>query len=240
MSWENDWPVMGKDVDKNGIGEPVASFKKPVATNEIITPEESDEFNSGTLGLQWQWQANPQATWYSLIKDRGFLRLFNLNKNTDHNNLWHQPNLLLQKFPAPNFTAATKIKLVTETAETGKTAGLIVFGLDYATLTISHEKDNFFLKQTQVIQAKKNEQEVVNEQVSLPTNEVHLRVEVVAPEAMCQFSYSLDGKKFTNIGKPFKAQPGQWVGAKVGVFGISDDTVKYGGYTDIDYFRITN
>jgi beta-xylosidase len=240
MSWENDWPVMGKDFDKNGIGEPVTSFKKPVVSKEIITPEESDEFNSGTLGLQWQWQANPQATWYSLIKDRGFLRLFNLNKNADHNNLWHQPNLLLQKFPAPNFTAATKIKLVTETAETGKTAGLIVFGLDYATLTISHEKDNFFLKQTQVIQAKKNEQEVVNEQVSLPTNEVHLRVEVVAPEAMCQFSYSLDGKKFTNIGKPFKAQPGQWVGAKVGVFGISDDTVKYGGYTDIDYFRITN
>ncbi|MBR0388653.1 MAG: family 43 glycosylhydrolase, partial [Prevotella sp.] len=30
--WEADWPVIGVDYDKNGIGEPVAAWKKPVSS----------------------------------------------------------------------------------------------------------------------------------------------------------------------------------------------------------------
>ena len=126
-----------------------------------------------------------------------------------------------------------------EEAENGKSAGLIVFGLDYATLTLTQNQGNYVLKQTQVLEAKKNYPEEVNEEVKLSTNEVILKVEVSAPNALCQFSYSLDGKKFINIGKPFTAKPGQWVGAKIGVFSVSDAYIKYGGYADVDYFRIT-
>ncbi len=239
VEWKNDWPVMGKDLDGNGIGEPVQVFKKPVAGHPIIAPAESDEFNSDRIGLQWQWQANPQVTWYSLIKDRGFLRLFTVKKKEADNNLWKMPALLLQKIPAPNFKASTKIKLVPEEAESGKSAGLMVFGLDYATLTLTHDTEGYVLKQTQAIQAKKNLPEETNEETRVKTNEVYLQVEVTGPDAMCQFSYSTNGKKYTKIGKPFKAQPGQWVGAKVGVFSVSEAAIKYGGYADVDYFRIT-
>ncbi|HLT54003.1 MAG TPA: glycoside hydrolase 43 family protein [Flavobacteriaceae bacterium] len=239
VTWKNDWPLMGKDLDKNGIGEPVSSFSKPVLGMSVEAPVESDEFTSEKLGLQWQWQANPSVTWYSLIKDRGFLRLFTVKKGDDESNLWNQPNLLLQKFPAPNFKATTKLKLLPEEAENGKSAGLMVFGLDYATITLTYENGSYILKQTQALQAKKNNPEAVNEEVKLNTNEVILSVEVSAPNALCQFSYSLDGKKFIKIGKPFTAKPGQWVGAKVGVFSVSESGIKYGGYTDVDYFRIT-
>lgn len=237
--WKNDWPLMGKDLDKNGIGEPVTSFSKPVLGMPVEAPIESDEFTSEKLGLQWQWQANPSVTWYSLIKDRGFLRLFTVKKADGENNLWNQPNLLLQKFPAPNFKATTKLKLLPEEAENGKSAGLMVFGLDYATITLTYENGSYILKQTEALQAKKNNPEVVNKEVELNTNEVILSVEVSAPNALCQFSYSLDGKTFIKIGKPFTAKPGQWVGAKVGVFSVSENGIKYGGYTDVDYFRIT-
>jgi len=33
---------------------------------------------------------------------------------------------------------------------------------------------------------------------------------------MCNFSYSLDGKKYESLGVPFQAREGQWIGAKVG------------------------
>ncbi len=239
VEWKNDWPLMGKDLDGNGIGEPVQTFKKPVVGHPIIAPAESDEFNSDRIGLQWQWQANPQVTWYSLIKDRGFLRLFTVKKKEADNNLWNMPALLLQKFPAPSFKASTKIKLVPEEAESGKSAGLMVFGLDYATLTLTRDAEGYVLKQTQSIQAKKNLPEETNEETRVKINEVYLQVEVTGPDAMCQFSYSTNGNKYTKIGKPFKAQPGQWVGAKVGVFSVSEAAIKYGGYADVDYFRIT-
>ena len=35
---------------------------------------------------------------------------------------------------------------------------------------------------------------------------------------MCNFSYSLDGKKYESLGVPFQAREGQWIGAKVGMF----------------------
>ena len=39
-------------------------------------------------------------------------------------NLWMVPNLLLQKFPAPNFSTVTKISLFPEEVIMGKTSGL--------------------------------------------------------------------------------------------------------------------
>ncbi|MDR3062213.1 MAG: hypothetical protein LBU57_08900 [Dysgonamonadaceae bacterium] len=51
--------------DKNYCGEPVMTYKKPDVgkTFPKETPVESDEFNSGNLGLQWQWHANPGQAW---------------------------------------------------------------------------------------------------------------------------------------------------------------------------------
>ena len=72
------------------------------------------------------------------------------------------PNLLLQKFPAPNFTASTKISLFPEKAETGKTAGIIVMGTDYATLSITHDKKGYIIKQTEAINAINGSVEIIN------------------------------------------------------------------------------
>ena len=43
-------------------------------------------------------------------------------------------------------------------------------------------------------------------------------VEGNVPEAVCRFSYSLDGKRFTQVSGTFAAQPELWVGAKFGFF----------------------
>jgi hypothetical protein len=63
-----------------------------------------------------------------------------------------------------------------------------------------------------------------------------LRVHV-HEEALCAFSYSLDGKTYIPIGKPFKATPGTWIGAKVGLFSFNPDISDSSGYADFDWFR---
>lgn len=241
MSWKNDWPIMGKDLDGNGIGEPVMSHKKPNVgkTYPIETPAETDNFDGFNIGLQWQWNANNNVVWHAKLPGNDYLRLFSIKVPEGSKNLWMVPNLLLQKFPAPNFSATTKISLVPEEAKSGKTAGLIIMGMDYATLSISHDENGFYIQQTEAIKAIDGVEEKIIEKERLKSNAAYFKVEVSAPDAMCQFSYSENGKKFKKIGKPFKAQPGKWVGAKVGVFSVSTQEAKRGGYADVDWFRIT-
>ena len=68
MLWDNDWPHMGVDYDKNGIGEPVTEYTKPNVEKiyPVKVPQTSDEFEGATLGLQWQWESNYKENWYSL------------------------------------------------------------------------------------------------------------------------------------------------------------------------------
>lgn len=241
MIWENDWPVMGEDLDGNGIGEPVKTHEKPNVGKDypVVTPMESTEFEADSLGLQWQWQANPEVVWHVKLPGKDYLRLFSIKVQDEYQNLWMTPNLLLQKFPAPDFRVTTKLKLFPQEAEKGKSAGLIIMGMDYATLTLTHDAEGYIIKQTEAINAIDGAEETTIVEKRIARNEVTFRVEVNAPDAMCQFSYSENGKDFTKIGKPFKAQPGKWIGAKVGLFSVSTQESKRGGYADVEYFRIT-
>ena len=241
MVWKNDWPVIGQDFDGNGIGEPVMSHKKPNVGKSypIETPSETDNFVGFGIGLQWQWNANNNVVWDAKLPGDDYLRLFSIKVPDDAPNLWMVPNLLLQKFPAPNFTVTTKMSLVPEEAISGKTAGLIIIGMDYATLSISHDKNGYFIKKTEAINAIDGAEEKTNAEERLKSNTAFFKVEVLAPDAMCQFSYSEDGKKFKKIGLPFKAKEGKWIGAKVGLFSISTQEAPRGGYADVEYFKVT-
>ena len=240
MKWINDWPFIGIDQDKNGIGEPVLTYKKPTISNksDIINPSETDEFKENDIGLQWQWSANPSIVWYSKLANQNFLRLFSIKVPENSNNLWTVPNLLTQKFPAPNFTASTKIKLTPEDATEGKTAGLLIMGTDYQSLVITNKKDGYYLQLIRAEKAEKNNPEKILSEVKLGTNEVFLKVRVSEPNGVCQFSFSENGKKYTSIGEPFQAKPGKWIGAKVGIYSISSQDAKRGGYADFDWFRV--
>lgn len=240
MKWKNGWPVMGEDYDGNGIGEPVSQHKKPIIDTAypIQNPVESDEFDTDELGLQWQWQANPNVLWSAQIRGTTYLRLFAIKTSQDAKNLWMTPNLLLQKFPAPEFTATTKVTLFPEEATFGKRAGLIVMGMDYAALSLVYENEKYYIQRSESIGAIQGEKEVVLDKKLSTSNQVYFRVEVSGPKGECQFSYSENGKKYKTIGKSFYAQPGKWIGAKVGVFSISSPEAKRGGYADFDWFRV--
>ena len=69
-----------------------------------------DARDDGQLSPQWQWHANHGDGWFDLRARPGWLRLRALPLPAAG---WAAaPNLLLQKLPAPSFTAETLVELV--------------------------------------------------------------------------------------------------------------------------------
>ncbi|MEO6391711.1 MAG: family 43 glycosylhydrolase, partial [Pyrinomonadaceae bacterium] len=237
MKWINDWPVMGNDPDGDGTGEPVLSFKKPNVGRSwpIATPPESDEFDQNGIGRQWQWQANYATNWAFPAGGLGFLRLFNSARPEGYRNFWDVPNLLLQKFPALEFTATTKVKFTPRFDE--EETGLIVMGMDYAFISLKKKAEGLFISQTIGKDAIGGATAVSGPGTSIKGDTFYLRVRV-AKGAICQFSYSTDGAKFTELGEPFTAKPGRWIGAKVGIFALGTGKTGESGYADFDWFRV--
>lgn len=241
MTWVNNWPVIGIDKNKTGRGEPVLTFKKPDVgrSYSVTTPAESDEFNSDNLGLQWQWQANPMINWYALMRGSGYLRLFAYPQRDTMVNLWETPNLLLQKIPAPDFSVITKLKYTVEwDAWQGKKAGLIIMGNDYAYISISKDENGYLISQVTCKKAASNTPESVMAQKRLTGSSVFLKVSVSAPDALCRFSYSEDGRDYIPLGETFTARQDLWTGAKVGIFCTGGKNTRIGGFTDFDWFRV--
>ena len=239
MKWINDWPVIGVDLDGDGKGEPVLTYKKPNAGKAypIATPSESDEFNALDLGNQWQWQANPKGTWYT-TSVAGFLRLYSYKSPEKVENLWSTPNILMQKFPAEQFTVTTKVVFIPNPKLENEKAGLVIMGQSYAGLYLRSVKDGLELVQVVCQKAFEDKPEKVIVLERFKANQVvYLRVQVKTA-GDCLFSYSSDNEKYLQAGEVFKAEAGRWIGAKMGIFCTRDTQINDSGYADFDWFRV--
>lgn len=248
MKWVNDWPVIGVDRDGDGCGDPVSCYRKPKTdkTYPIETPVESDEFDTRKLGLQWEWHANYQDV-FGFTTNMGYARIYGHELSSHFKNFWEVPNLLMQKFPAEEFTATAKLKVSAK--DDGQLSGLIVMGWDYSWIGVEKQGEKFLLKQAICKDAEQGNLEQVSTLAVLEPSkkfeaglfpnferEIYIRVRV-GKEAYCRFSYSLDGKKFTEAGTLFKARQGKWIGAKVGMFSVTPHG-KERGWVDVDWFHV--
>lgn len=248
MKWINDWPVIGVDKDGDGCGDPVSRYRKPKTdkTYPIETPVESDEFDTRKLGLQWEWHANYQDV-FGFTTNMGYARIYGHELSPHFKNFWEVPNLLMQKFPAEEFTATAKLKVSAK--DDGQLSGLIIMGWDYSWIGVEKQGEKFLLKQAVCKDAEQGNLEQVSTLAVLEPSrkfeaglfpnyerEIYIRVHV-DKGAYCRFSYSLDGKKFTEAGTLFKARQGKWIGAKVGMFSVTPHG-KERGWMDVDWFRV--
>ncbi len=239
MKWVNNWPVIGVDKDGDGNGEPVGSFKKPGVTKKypVQSPAESDEFNGTSLGLQWQWMANPKATWVFMNSSIGSLRLYSDHTVDSATNLWNAPNVLLQKFPAEEFVATTKMTFKPNNKLENEKAGLVVMGFSYASIGIKSKKDGLYIVHTVCKDAVKNNRETEQVVKKVDAATVYFKVKV-SPIGKCRFSYSVDGNTFIETGDEFQAEVGRWKGAKLGLFCTRQTQINDSGYADVDWFRV--
>ena len=210
VRWKDDWPLMGVDIDGNGIGEPVYVWKKPLDRVSDYRLQTTDDF-SGTLGLQWQWNHNPQDDHWSLQERRGWLTLHAMPADS----LKNARNSLTQKVVGYHSESTTLL-----TTKGSCYAGLFCSGKLFRGIGICPQ--GIFIEahgERQVIKQGK-------------FTKLYLRVTNDSPQNQHQFSYSTDGRHFVAAGEAFPMRSGYWKGIRVGVFCYGDD-----GQADFDFFN---
>ncbi len=249
--WKDGWPVIGIN-DKDYCGEPVLTYRKPNVGKRYTqkTVQESDEFNLPKLNFQWSWHANPQQTW-GFASSNGYYRMYGQYYPEDYMNFWDIPSLLLQKLPAPEFTATMKITAVLHNE--GDKCGLIMMGWDYAYIALEKTTTGYVVELQKCIDAEQENKEEEIERIKLDNLntdikynyltrlenlEFYFRVQV-RNGGMCNFSYSKDGVKFMPIGETFQARQGKWIGAKTGMFILNKTLNTQRSWMDVDWFRFT-
>lgn len=204
MHWENGWPVIGVDLDRNGTGEPVYVWQKPIESKTIFAPQTDDDFSNPTLSLQWQFNHNPTDRAWSLSAHPGSLTLKALMSSTFR----LARNTLTQKVMG-NVSEATVAMDFTEIAD-GQRCGLACMGKENKVLGIKMEKGQKSLYIA-------NDTTETNTTV-LSGKLVYLRVSIDMPNRQFQFFYSTDNIHFIPYGSPFFIPFGFWKGARVALY----------------------
>ena len=218
--WEADWPVIGVDYDKNGIGEPVAAWKKPVSSVGTAGFQTCDDFNDA-LGLHWQWNHNPVDTHWNLTDRKGWLTL----KAMPADSLKQVRNMLTQKVIGNQSESTTKVSI-----KGGSYAGLFCSGKLFCGVGLC--KDGVFIEfggQRKLI-AKGSYQEVWFKVTNDCEQNRHL------------FYYSIDGEHYQPAGSAFAMRGGYWKGIRVGLFnyiptGKTSAKSQSSSYAQFDYFN---
>jgi len=232
--------VIGAASNEETQGSPVSSAPLPRVASRMASPhlQTSDEFAAPTLGLQWQWQANPRNSWIAVDNKSGMVRLSAQPLAAPSRNLWNAPNLLLQKFTSEEFEVTTQ--LVASSSDSAERFGLVVFGRDYAWLGLRRFNGEWQLVSSRVRDADKGTAESIEVLRTLATPDVQLRLRVKSG-GICHFAYSFGDAPFTELPASFTAREGTWVGAKVGLFasreGAASNTGRPGEMR-VDYFRV--
>ncbi len=231
MRWVDDWPVIGVN-EEDGCGEPVLRYQKPDtgAVCPMDAPEDSDFFEGGKLGLQWQWNANYREEWYRLGDGR--LTLYAQPVDVDRQ-ICDVSNLLLQKWPAPEFEITTCLHL--EGLAEGDVAGMVSLGGCYTALAVKRQAGGFSLQQRTGNWTMADE--VREELEGWQQEQIWLKMRVERSEDI-SFAVSADGEEYRSVGRTTKATPGRWVGVKAGLF-VLNETGVHGGSVAADFFVYT-
>ena len=240
MSWKEDWPIIGIAKDGNDYGEPVLTYRKPnvgeaAKEAEICEPDASDDFSKNTLGLQWQWNANPKEDWYNITSEGLCLNAVKQEEKIKHGDY---PNLLLQKWPAPEFICDTTLSLTGLKAN--EEAGVISMGVKYALLSFARNEEG--MVEASFINGEQKYGKILVESTEetstslgtlafaddSETITVRMSVQRVGTQDLSEkeknfpleevvFEYSTNGTDYKKAGS-YMAAAGRWVGVKSGVY----------------------
>ncbi|MFD0469329.1 family 43 glycosylhydrolase [Nonomuraea thailandensis] len=173
-------------------GEPVAGHRVPVPGCEPAAPATSDDFAGPGLGLQWSWQANPDPSWWEL-RD-GTLRLACVPGPDD---LRERPSVLGQRLPGAPCTVTVTLTLAGE----GR-AGLAVVGDTAAFVGLERGPDGKLLL-------------VRGDTEPVPVEEDGAVTIGARAGEGALITFMAGGR---DVGAPFQATQGRWVGAVLGLF----------------------
>jgi beta-xylosidase len=224
VRWVDGWPIIGEDVNDDGIGEPVWTARKPVAGQPITAPRTDDEFDAPTLGPQWEWNHNPRDDRWSLAERPGWLRLA-ASVPVGKGGFWGACNTVSQRLMGTG-DGTVVAKLDIAGMAPGQQAGFARFSRGYRLLGARRdaegEKRLFFCDNGEVVDGP-----------ALAGDALYIRT--VNEGEQAHFAYGVDGKTFERFGPVFTLDFGNWCGDRLGFFCWNDLEPK--GHVDIDWFH---
>lgn len=243
VKWVDGWPVIGNngvDVSKNG-----AAYKKPDVgkTYEKTYLPTNDSFAEAKLGLQWQWNHNPDPSAWSLTERPGYLRLYTANVTAELNTA---RNSLTQRILgySPNGTSSNSftssygsVKLDLSGMQDGDVAGLAVVQNPYSFLGVKMENGKKYLYSERCkFDSQKLQKEEKKKGAAIKDDVLYLRAVVNFGNNSCKYYYSYDGKKWSTAGvtMTMRYTLDYFVGQRFYLFNYA--TSRLGGYVDFDGF----
>ena len=183
----------------------------------------SDTFPGGVLGLQWQWQANPQPEKW-LRRGADGLHLVCGSAAT----IWRMPNMLSQMLPAADFTAEVKLSLTN--AGAGAKTGVVIEGHTYSAIELCRSENGCLLRvlrgdvkesvqRGQVVPvsgALSEAEEVILAEKKLDTTEIAVTIKVTDARQV-QYGVAAGGEN-TPLGAAQPITRATWTGARLGVY----------------------
>ena len=203
--WLDDWPLIGVDIDGNGIGEPVAVWEAPLSSPEGDTNVlQSNEAPSGAVGGAWQWNHNPVDSAWSLTERPGWLTFHILPAAT----MKDSRNMLTQK--TVGYESEATVCLDVSQMKDGDCAGLLCIGKQFMGVGVTQHDGHrhFYLE----VDGERQQLDVCHKK------KVFLRVNIDSQNNRHQFSVSTDGRRFLALGEPFALRTGYWKGSRIGVY----------------------
>ena len=226
VTWVDGWPYFG--LEKN-LGRSPRTWFKPndVVKTPVATYDRCDDFSGKTFKPVWQWNHNPNDKMWSLNKERkGWLRLHSMPAKQL---LWAK-NSLTQRAIGP--VSYTSVKLDASKLKAGDEAGLGAINMPYASLGVVKTDKSLALR----CYDQNTNKEVVK---PLDKKVVWLRLWGDYDKSQLQYSYSLDGKTWENIGEqvlsPYQLKTFQ--GVRVALYAFNKKEVN-GGVADFDDFKV--
>ena len=226
VTWVDGWPYFG--LEKN-LGRSPRTWFKPndVIKTPVATYDRCDDFSGKTFKPIWQWNHNPNDKMWSLNRERkGWLRLHSMPAKQL---LWAK-NSLTQRAIGP--VSYTSVKLDASKLKAGDEAGLGAINMPYASLGVVKTDKGLALR----CYDQNTNKEVVK---PLDKRVVWLRLWGDYDKSLLQYSYSLDGKNWENIGEqmisPYQLKTFQ--GVRVALYAFNKKNVN-GGVADFDNFKV--
>jgi beta-xylosidase len=235
VKWEDGWPILGE-------GGKVPKMLKIAARMQGVSGlVASDEFNPrpattdspAKLALPWQWNHDPDNRYWSLGQRPGFLRLTTGRIDAD---FLHARNSLTQRTFGPECSGT--IALDVGGMKYGDFAGLAVLQRKFGFVGVKRTGD----AKSVVMVSAESDSPVEVESVPLTDKTVFLKVHCDFRDQAdkAYFFFSLDGKKWTTIGKPLQmvyTLP-HFMGYRFALFNYA--TKSAGGFVDFDYFHVSD
>lgn len=240
-TWRDGWPMLG-----DSSGKVPEYVSKKIEKGKSLKVVEPDEFSNGIMSNLWEWNHNPINAGWSLSDRNGWLTL-TTQRVVD--NLFMAPNTITQRMVGPYCEGV--VKLDVRDLKDGDRAGFAAFNGDTGSVAVEMDHGAHIVMRSQSVRLGGDNHEVTDvedeeiERVPLLNNIVYFKIkgDFMPGRDVAEFFYSLDGKKWIEIGKPFKMRfdyTRLFMGTRYAIFNYA--TFAKGGKLHVDWFhhRIIN